>query len=262
MESELMTLNADQRITLSINLLRALKAIHDDLELIHLDLKLDNILVNPETLEVTIIDFSNSKRIGQKDIGSTISGHIDYTSTEEVDHEKNIYKVNTDKKTDIYAMGKIIRAIWGDNEILSLYINKLDKPNSAEDLLNRGMQELDNDGHKVKLRTALDGMLASIKPPNPKRLSTEDVLTAFKEVSLARGNNNIEQVSFERFKQAYLTEYQKTFFLFRNPFSTMHKMLTSGNKNNRFKTIEQVEAHVSKKLKSRTARVLARLKKS
>ncbi len=154
-------------------------------------------------------------------------------------------------------MGVIIGNLWGDNERIWKAL-RLGKPIS-DDLLFRGMHL--NDVHKEAIRTLISSMRA---PERSQRITLDFAIQNIKNVRASvRGGEEIpDEIHFSRFKQAYLTEYQKQFFLFRNPFSTMHRGLTNRSKEKRITTMDAVEAHVKKKPKSRSAKVLAKLKKS
>ncbi|HSW70114.1 MAG TPA: serine/threonine-protein kinase [Gammaproteobacteria bacterium] len=103
---DLKTLSKEHRIQLTINLLQALKKVHDA-GIIHQDIKPGNIMVDLATLEVTIIDFGLS--IERNKPITAISGTPGYYSPEVFGNKDSI-----SQKRDIYAMGLVLREIWDD----------------------------------------------------------------------------------------------------------------------------------------------------
>lgn len=90
--------------TIMINLIKALKNLHS-LDIYHLDLKLENILIN-EDLNVIIIDYGFSQLKGEND--SRGQGTHGYTSPEILaKHGFEFEKSEITEKADIFSLGVI-----------------------------------------------------------------------------------------------------------------------------------------------------------
>lgn len=102
-------LTLQERLELTIALLKALKEQIHDLGYIHRDIKPENILVykNGSQFEIYIIDFGFIKRKEDPHANERV-GSRSYAAPE-------CYSTLTDKteKTDIYALGKTLMFLWG-----------------------------------------------------------------------------------------------------------------------------------------------------
>lgn len=98
-------LTLEERIKLALNLMDALSSQVHECGLIHRDLKEENIIIDLETLEVTIIDFGLSMAKDFKTIQSV--GTPLFFSPE------HILKLQQDEKSDSYTLGKIIGLLFG-----------------------------------------------------------------------------------------------------------------------------------------------------
>lgn len=103
-------LTTDQRIKLSINLLQAMDEQSHDQDILHRDVKLENIIINPETLEVYIIDYGLCIRMNKEQTDHPGSPH--YAAPEVFEGKK--YDINSDN----YSLAIILIMIWGGTEEL------------------------------------------------------------------------------------------------------------------------------------------------
>ncbi|KTD78375.1 protein kinase domain-containing protein [Legionella waltersii] len=94
-------------LKLSINLITALHNLHKQ-GWIHRDIKPDNIIVDLENLEVTLIDFGFTCKKGSVEV---LQGNWYYIAPEYVDS----YVVT--RKIDWFSMGKTLAELWGDRSI-------------------------------------------------------------------------------------------------------------------------------------------------
>jgi serine/threonine protein kinase len=90
--------------TIALQLCDILSAIHNQ-QIIHKDIKPDNILINPETLEVKVIDFGISARLSFESVGlanpTIIEGSLPYISPEQTGRMNRLI----DFRTDFYSLG-------------------------------------------------------------------------------------------------------------------------------------------------------------
>jgi len=117
-------LKREDLIFIIYQLIYALKYIHEDLQIAHLDLKPGNIMIDPITYELSIIDFG----LGCED-KCIVGGTRRYMSQEYYSKflKKEKIKKEDGKKTDVYALGLIIyQIIYGADSILE-YGEEFDK---------------------------------------------------------------------------------------------------------------------------------------
>jgi serine/threonine protein kinase len=110
-----MNLKSEELIFIIFQLIYTMRYMHDKLNIAHLDIKPANIMINPVTLEIGIIDFG----LGCEKKCIT-GGTISYMSPEY--YERFIRRMTTSiddgKKTDIYALGTIIyQLVFGKDSI-------------------------------------------------------------------------------------------------------------------------------------------------
>ncbi len=91
-----------QLVTIFTKVADGLQSLHQ-LGFVHADIKPDNILINPESQEVRIIDFGQSCRIGA--IKKRIQGTPDYIAPEQV------RRLPLDQRTDVFNLGATMYAI-------------------------------------------------------------------------------------------------------------------------------------------------------
>lgn len=100
-------LSIEQRLQLSIALLRALKEQVDDKGYIHRDIKPENIIVDLATMEVNIIDMGLSTPKAYPDLNPCgTSGYL----APEIFNFKGI-----DEKVDVFAMSRTLARLWGED---------------------------------------------------------------------------------------------------------------------------------------------------
>ena len=112
--------------------------------IIHRDLKLDNIFINSDTGNILLADFGLSKKITSKTKASSCIGTPEYMAPE-------IYSGDYDKCVDIYAFGMCLLALFTNeepysecNNIMQIYkkvINKI-PPKSLEKLENIKIKDI------------------------------------------------------------------------------------------------------------------------
>jgi serine/threonine protein kinase len=85
------------------NLLKTLDYLHNKLNMAHMDIKPENIMINPETFNTTIIDVG----LSCKDVFCEPGGTYPYMSKNILKHFENHSKLSKDtaKRSDIYSMG-------------------------------------------------------------------------------------------------------------------------------------------------------------
>jgi len=129
------TLTVSQRYHLTVNLMKALQAIFDD-GVIPRDVKPDNIKVNLATMEVTVFDVGLGRLRDKKD--KKRKGTPEFTSP-----EMALYGELADEKSDVYALGLILRELWDDSDRLNELI-KVEDMNALEIITLRGEEFKEN----------------------------------------------------------------------------------------------------------------------
>lgn len=107
LRSHLGSLSADQRYRITINVLRALQEQVHHAHMIHADVKPENIIIDPNTLDVYFIDFGLADDSENPILKNKLRGTRNYIAPEA---HSNIPLIITE--SDIYAIGKVISQIW------------------------------------------------------------------------------------------------------------------------------------------------------
>ena len=102
------SLSYKDRLTIAGNIIKAINALHA-MNLVHYDLKPDNIMVDPDTFDVQIIDFGSVKQVGSNITGPV--GTSNYMAPEL--GSKNIQTVNV--KHDYFSMAGILGELFGSS---------------------------------------------------------------------------------------------------------------------------------------------------
>ncbi len=101
--------STENRLTLSIQLLRALQELHEQ-SIIHRDIKLENIIIDRD-FHAHIVDFGLSRTIENDDKAHNI-GSLLYVAPEVIPAMSNLYS-SIDCTSDIFSLGLILRLLWG-----------------------------------------------------------------------------------------------------------------------------------------------------
>lgn len=108
------SISEDQRLTVSINILRALRDQIHSLNIVHRDIKPANIMVNLDNNEVNIIDLGLScyKRVANDDSSGDLQKTVFVGSPGYMAPEALLQK-NNDQLSDIYSIGIVLCEWWG-----------------------------------------------------------------------------------------------------------------------------------------------------
>ena len=112
MDQGVAKLNFNEKVEVAKKVIETLMTLHRDSKIIHCDLKLENIVLNLETMEVQIIDFDVSLHMDENEQASTkeIRGTFKHLAPEIIAQSKDgTYVYN--KKTDTFALG-VALAEW------------------------------------------------------------------------------------------------------------------------------------------------------
>lgn len=113
-------LSTHTRLTLTLNALKSLKALHQR-GVIHRDIKLENMFFDEDTKAVTYIDYGLSKFKNVKNLEAC--GTVGYIAPE-------LYrKEEADEKSDLYALGIALSVIWGAGPQDEANHHRYQKPN-------------------------------------------------------------------------------------------------------------------------------------
>lgn len=191
------SLTSSQRLELTKGLLRALKEQVTDKNIIHRDIKAENIMVvMGPPIKVNIIDYGLGMLAGKPD-GKTC-GTLDTIAPEAIYHPQTV-----NYKTDVFSLARVISQLWncciqflGEDPVKEC-INLLNKKDPA--LLIEGIFDGMDDIpflEQHQIRAALIGMLAY---DPQQRFSIDQAIRAFDAVGLQKSveqkptNNIISQ---------------------------------------------------------------------
>ncbi|KTD61406.1 protein kinase domain-containing protein [Legionella spiritensis] len=100
------TLNTLQRLQITRAIIAAVKDIHDK-SILHLDIKPRNIMVDPDTLNVTIIDFGLATDITKTSLNTT-RGSYNYIAPELME------KGDISPTSDVFSLGQTLAEFWNN----------------------------------------------------------------------------------------------------------------------------------------------------
>lgn len=100
-----LVISTDQCLQISINIMKALKKLHKQ-GLIHQDIKPENIIVDPVSCEVNIIDFGLAAHV---DYANTVNGGTLYYRAPEAFTKG----ASANPDSDVYSLGLVLRLMWG-----------------------------------------------------------------------------------------------------------------------------------------------------
>jgi serine/threonine protein kinase len=178
-------LSTQERLHLSIQLLRKLQELFHDKNILHLDLKPLNIKYNRETGEVYIFDLGLGKRLDN--LSGTVGGTPKYAPLEQLNANVSLL----DKSTDSYAMGKILSEIWDMPHISKNLPPVKCVENAAKDTeFNR--EKFDEINDLDEKETVFETIQDMTRANQDERLPVEDALRVFEQINLAYTNKEIK----------------------------------------------------------------------
>ena len=196
------TIDIKQMLDFSIKIVKILQEIHKK-KIIHKDIKPHNILLNPQTNSIRIIDFSSSTQLTKENISlstisETLEGSINYISPEQTGRMNRF----VDYRTDFYSLGVTFYEMFTGNlpfksddpiEVLHCHLAKnplpLHKinnqiPPTISNIVLKLMAKNAEDRYQSEyglifdLNTALDKLNAS--DPCEFLIGTKDIPTEFR----------------------------------------------------------------------------------
>ncbi|HAT9718371.1 TPA: protein kinase [Legionella pneumophila subsp. pneumophila] len=107
LDAGIITLNVKEKLQLTYTIIKAVIGQSHNLNLIHTDLKPENFMVDPETMNIILIDYAFATPVDQPRTDKSIHGTKEYLAPEIMcDNSITI-------KSDSFALGLTIAQIWG-----------------------------------------------------------------------------------------------------------------------------------------------------
>lgn len=145
-----------EKVIIISNIVESIKTIHD-LNIAHSDIKPENILINPDNLQIQLIDFGGSCNGNYFD-RCTVLGTIDYGSPEYLNalltKQFNLGNIEKYKASDIFSIGIIFYLLTNNNRLpidslqdsddKTLVVKNLLKMYSRDIKSNSGNDTIDN----------------------------------------------------------------------------------------------------------------------
>ena len=103
-------LSYEMRVIIACNIISAVDDFHKMTGKVHQDLKPDNMMIDPETLEITLVDFGMAEKIGT--LRTVPCGSPNFVAPEVMSKEENNYSV----KQDYFSLGGILAILLGSAE--------------------------------------------------------------------------------------------------------------------------------------------------
>lgn len=183
LNKEMFTLDFCMKLTEA--LLNAVKTQISAHELVHHDLKPENIIVNIDPLQVNIIDYGLAT---EPNSHCSVRGTVPYLPQEAWDHN------SFSSKIDVFSIGRIIAEIFGGQdesylfnpteEDITKYREYLSENNLLNNLFNNLKNEVVTKLDKARLRPQIKSLLKGMLAYNPNdRLSIDQAITQFKQLN-------------------------------------------------------------------------------
>jgi serine/threonine protein kinase len=143
-------LNVSQLKTLFTNLLNGLYVLHE-MNIMHHDIKLDNILINPKTLDIQYIDFGVSCDLtdtacaSHKDVGTR-----EYMAPEIKSDDITEAKFLNGKKVDIWSLGIVFFYILQKNPHLRTFNHIVDRMTEEDPTQRATIEQLLEDVNSIE----------------------------------------------------------------------------------------------------------------
>lgn len=146
--------SAQKRLKIAINFLKGLQQIHN-LNILHRDIKLANVIINPSTGRVSIIDFNIAREMKNAEYKGGLAGTPGYIPVEMSEKKVNVFNAHT----DLYSAGFALAELFG---MKGLKMNDEDEPTSEFFIDNS--PHIDITG---QLQTDLQTLLRKLTDRNP-----------------------------------------------------------------------------------------------
>lgn len=212
LEDKAQPLTVDERYQLTINLLQALQEFHNTGRL-HLDIKPANILVDRETLAVTIIDVGGALKVSSQNNPNSAKLQFtwQYVAKEMVAGDDN--KKPLDERADIYSMALVLNEVWGGKcrtgsmFNLAMHFNKIEKakngphPLNNEDFKERGLFS-DLNLLDQQQKNSIESILSDMTQDKDLRENLINAGERFNQLRLRNLSKNNE-VAFEAVNDSY-----------------------------------------------------------
>ncbi|MCA9750240.1 MAG: protein kinase, partial [Romboutsia sp.] len=139
-------LNQKDKLTLMINIAKAIQRLHS-VNIIHKDIKQENILVDPKTLKIKLIDFGYSCILNEE-ICKTAMGTIEYIDA------RLLFSHLSGKYNDIYSLGVLFAEMWTNHFIVAKDDIQKVRKRDAVLQLNREINKIKDN----KIKTLIQNM--------------------------------------------------------------------------------------------------------
>ncbi|MFZ2314339.1 MAG: protein kinase [Gammaproteobacteria bacterium] len=177
-------ISTDHCLQISINIMKALKSLHKQ-RVIHQDIKPENIIVDPISCEVNIIDVGLASRMNRLPSGG---GTRSFAAPE-------VFTKGADAASDVYSLGLVLRLLWGgtfDEKVIEKIISRrlvMDESCvfNSECLKSSGLTK----PHQKSMVTALNDLINFY----PDERSLGSALYAFEEIRIQRKIKNADKVT-------------------------------------------------------------------